>query len=51
MQPSAELMKAVYEAVRSVYPDAVWEEAPLAQQGDSVKSAAWLNNQDYKGVI
>ncbi len=28
MQPSAELMKAVYEAVRSVYPDAVWEEAP-----------------------
>jgi len=25
--------------------------ATLAQQGDSVKSAAWLNNQDYKGVI
>lgn len=25
--------------------------ATLAQQGDSVKSAAWLNNQDCKGVI
>lgn len=26
--------------------------ATLAQQGDLiVKSAAWLNNQDYKGVI
>ena len=41
MQPSAELMKAVYEAVRSVYPDAVWEEAPKWDAKGGTVMSAW----------